>query len=84
MPEFTTEATIEIDVEEFVNSCSDADITDLIDVLIEQGCISQSNRVDNLLPSEEMWHDTVEKLKLIYLSLSNKEIEIIENIANRY
>jgi transcription initiation factor IIE alpha subunit len=88
MPKFyemvEVEAEVWVDVNEFIDSCSDKEIQKIITRLVEDGLIKKSdvkNPRDNVL--DEIWKGKVEKLFNNRLQLSNEEIEIIEKIANR-
>ena len=78
-------AYVEIEPEEFVGNCSNQEIEELVDILIEEGHLDgmpvTSNRHHNLL--DEEWVKIVSKLMRSRLLLSNEEEMIIKNIANR-
>ena len=88
MPKFyemvEVETEVWVDVEEFVNECSEKEIKKLIKVLIEDGHIKKSeikSKNHNLL--DEMWQEKVEKILNNRLSLSEEDINLIENIASK-
>jgi hypothetical protein len=84
MAEFSTYVNIE--PKEFVDNCSDGEIEELVDILIEEGYLNgipvTSDRHHNLL--DEEWAKTIGKLNRSRLLLSNEEEMIIKNIANRF
>jgi hypothetical protein len=84
MAEFS--AYVEIEPAEFVENCSNQEIEELVDILIEEGHLDgmpvTSDRHHNLL--DEEWSKMVGKLIKSRLFLSNEEEMIIKNIANRF
>ena len=84
MAEFSTYVNIE--PAEFVENCSNQEIEELVDILIEEGHLDgmpvTSDRHHNLL--DEEWAKTIGKLMKSRLFLSNEEEMIIKNIANRF
>ena len=88
MPKFyemiEAEAEVWVDVNDFIDECSDKEIKKIITRLVEDGLVKSGdvkNKKDNV--SDEMWKEKVEKLFNNRLQLSNEEIEIIEKITNR-
>jgi hypothetical protein len=88
MPKFyemvEVEAEVWIDVEEFVNECSEKEVNKLIKVLVEDGHIKRSeikSKNQNLL--DEMWQEKVEKILNNRLALTEEEIILVERIATR-
>ena len=77
---------VDIEPKEFVDNCSDGEIEELVDILIEEGHLDgipvTSDRHHNLL--DEEWVKIVGKLMRSRLFLSNEEEMIIKNIANRF
>ena len=90
MPTFyqDVEAEVDIDVEEFVYSCSAREIEKLIRYLVEEGNLPKTlttyTQTQNLSLNDTMWYETTEKIRGNRLSLTTEEIEIIENIAKRF
>ena len=83
MPDFYID-DLDISPGDFVDACSDREITQLIEILIEDGYISK----ESLLNSEGTYDDTSYTEALVKLSdsrlrLTNEEEEIIKKIANR-
>lgn len=83
MPDFSIE-DLDISPDEFINACSSREIDELIEILKEDGYISEE-----VLIETEGTHDHIMFIKaLIKLSesrlrLTNEEEEIIKKIANR-
>jgi predicted nucleotidyltransferase len=89
MPSFTsyveTDVDVDIDVEEFIDQCSDEDIDEIIQILIEQGRMTKLfTSSKHSLYTEQVWNETLNKLLINRLSLTNEEIEIIEKIVKRF
>lgn len=77
---------VDIEPKEFVDNCSDGEIEELVDILIEEGHLDgepvTSERHHNIL--DEEWVKIVGKLMRSRLLLSNDEEMTIKNIANRF
>jgi hypothetical protein len=77
---------VDIEPKEFVMNCSDGEIEELVDILIEEGYLDgmpvTSDRHHNLL--DEEWAKMIHKLMKSRLLLSAEEEMIIKNIANRF
>ena len=82
------EADIDIDVDELLEYCSNSEIEELIRLLLEKGklpkTLEKHSKSQNLTLNEKMWYETIEKLRSNRLSLTNEEIEYIENISKRF
>jgi hypothetical protein len=85
MPRFYAE-DMDIDVDEFLESCSSSEIDEVIDYLIDMGHIKPSQREDYEVLSlpEREFEDTLNKLHGKYRSLTKAEEEIIAAIAKRF
>lgn len=88
MPRFYQETNIDIDVEEFFEVCSDRDIEKFIQLLVEEGSLPETlekySKSQNITLNDKMWYETTEKLRRNRFSLTNEEIEYIENISKRF
>jgi len=77
---------VDIEPKKFVDNCSDGEIEELVDILIEEGHLDgipvTSDRHHNLL--DEEWVKIIGKLNRSRLLLSNDEEMTIKNIANRF
>jgi hypothetical protein len=77
---------VEIEPDEFIQNCSNSEIEDLVDILIEEGYLDgipvTSDRHHNLL--DEEWINLVGKLIKSRLLLSNEDEELIRSIANKF
>jgi len=90
MPTFyqDVEAEVDINVEEFVDQCSGREIEKLIRYLVEEGSLSKTlttyTQTQNLSLNDTLWYETIEKIRSNRLTLTDEEIDIIENIAKRF
>jgi len=95
MPEFTAE--IDIDPSEFISDCSSSEIDELIEILHEDGHLTEYFKLNEILdpnsyivivgPDANLmdieWSEVMVKLSRNRLMLSNEEEELIKKIANR-
>ena len=88
MPEFTSE--IDIDAEEFIDSCSKSELQELIDILVDDGWVirkvarnsSPSSERLNLLEIE--WTDMLGKLSNLRQRITPEEDEMLKNLVKKY
>jgi hypothetical protein len=87
MPDFNTE--IDIDAWDYISACSNREVKELIEALVEQGHLDSfneqvkvSNPQNNLFDDE--WWESLVKLRDSRHLLSNDEETLIRNIANRF
>lgn len=87
MPTFEGYADVDVEVDEFVSSCSRREIKDLIDVLIEEGHLTNiqpPTPVDERTMMEQEWIDLCEKLSHVRLQLSYEDENVIRDILKKY
>lgn len=88
MPTFYQDVELDVDIEEFVDECSDREIQELILYLVEEGRLPKTltgySQSQNLSLNDTMWYETIEKIGSNRLTLTDEEIDIIENIAKRF
>lgn len=77
------EVEVDIDVDDFVDSCSRREKEELIKKL-KQGDLWEEIASENLTLMEIEWNETLTKLANARLQLTNEEEEIIKKIANRF
>ena len=86
MPEF--ESYVDVDVDEFVSSCSKREIKELIECLVEDGHLEKNQFVkqpdDKKGVLEEEFLNKLEVLSTKYYSMSGEEVEFIDNLYNKY
>jgi hypothetical protein len=79
---------VDIDVDEFVNACSQREIKELINILKDDGHLHdpESNSLDLIDGSLEdsEWNDVLKKLAGIRLQMSVEDIAQISKIARKY
>jgi len=87
MPYFETYAEVQVEVDEFLSSCNEREIKEVIDKLKEGGHLSNINvpiPENEQLISDRNWNQTCQKLSEIRLQMSMEDIEVIENILKKY
>lgn len=86
MPNFDVETDIDIDIDDFVDACSKAEIIALIEYLEDEGHISkrfETNSIDKTF-SENDFEEKLTKIAANRFLLSDEEFQLIEKIANRF
>jgi hypothetical protein len=88
MPKFyemvEVETEVWVDVQEFIDQCSEKEIQKMIKILAEDGQIKKKDiKSKNNNLSDEMWQEKVEKILENRLILTDEEILVIEKIAGR-
>jgi hypothetical protein len=88
MPYFYSEAELDIDVDEFVDSCSNLEIKELILKLKKRGYLDSSNGIvtdtEDRNLGQIFYDQALSKLQNSYYQLSNEDIETIAAIAKKY
>lgn len=84
MPYFETE--LEVDVDDFLSSCTKSEIKELIEALQEDGWLVKESfaQTDKINLLDEEWLNVTNKLNNIRLRLSVEEEQMIKDIVNRY
>ena len=85
---YNVDVDVDIDVDDFLSECSNREIKELINALIEDGHLAKHP----LLPGHEekmgkMEEEFVNKLYVIsskYYSMTEEELEMINNLYNKY
>jgi hypothetical protein len=83
MPYIYTEVEVDIDVDDFVDSCSRREKEQLVKKL-KEGDLWEDTTSENLSLMELEWKETLTKLSNARLRLSNEEEAFIKKIANKY
>jgi hypothetical protein len=78
-----TEVEVDIDVDDFLESCSRREKEDLVRRLKELN-LWEETASENLSIMDLEWKETLAKLANARLQLTNEEEEIIKKIANKY
>jgi len=82
MPTFYTE-DVDIDPEEFVDSCSNREKRELVKVLAELG-YTHTGEVDSNSPLEIEHIDKCNLLASKFYSMSSEDLEVLETLYNKY
>jgi hypothetical protein len=83
MPQFYVDP-LDIDVDEFLSSCDEDEIKEIITFLKEDGWISGSNVQDKLGVLEKEFSEKLDKLKNSYYRIANEELDILDNLVKKY
>ena len=89
MPKFSeyTDVEFEVDVIDFLDECSEEDIDGLIDELEDRGYLLNMRKTTDEYShfDDDEWNKIILKLSNPYvrLILSNEDIELIKQIANK-
>jgi len=87
MPNFDVETDIDIDIEDFVDTCNKREIDELIDYLVECEYLPPtmlSEVISSKTFSEIDFEEKLTKIANNRFLLSDEEFELIEKIANRF
>lgn len=86
MPEFET--YVDVDVYDFVSSCSKREIKELIDALVEDGHLNASLIIDETSKNPtlmEIEHiETCSKLASVYHRMTTEECDVLKQISSKY
>ena len=84
MPDFYA-GDLDISPDEFVSACSESEINELVDILIDEGFIKRDILTDNTNNNvlDEIFNEALQKLAVSRHRLTNEEEEIIKIIASR-
>jgi len=82
----TVDIDVDIEIDEFVDSCSQRDIENLLKYLSNQGYLNKFGVPDEtkMTALEEQFADKLSFLSQKYHQMSIDEIEFIENLYNKY
>ena len=61
MPSFEPEE-LDIDVEDFIESCSNKEIEDMIEILIDSGYVEKIKSINNRSMLDNIWNENISKL----------------------
>ena len=91
MPNFkayNVDVDVDIDVDDFLSECSKREIKELINALIEDGHLSKHPLIpgydDKLSKMEEEFMGKLHVISSKYYSMTEEELEIINNLYNKY
>jgi CRP-like cAMP-binding protein len=82
----SVDVDVDIEIDEFVDSCSSRDIENLLRYLSNQGYMSKFGIPDEtkMTAQEERFAEQLASLSRRYHQMSSYEIEFIENLYNKY
>jgi hypothetical protein len=88
MPSFSPD-DFDVNVDDFLDECSESDIRDIIDYLIENDYISSEHKHSfkndsNICAAESMFEDEISKLHNNWNRLTAEEEQTILNITKRF
>ena len=84
MPNFYSEAEVDIDVNEFMDACSRHEIEEVIDYLKETGYLSHLKNDSNMSLNESEFENNLLAISGNYLNVTKEEEEVISKIAKRF
>jgi hypothetical protein len=87
MPYFYTEAEVDVEIDEFLSACSPKEIKNLIDILREDGHLTNIISPipkDKMTIMDEEWMNIIDKLSTLRLRMTSEEESIIKNIVKNY
>jgi uncharacterized protein YlzI (FlbEa/FlbD family) len=85
MPRFYTDAEVDVDVTEFMNSCNDHEINEVIHYLKQNDFLPKAvNNTSNISINEIEFEDNLTAISGNYLILTKEEEEVISKIAKRF
>jgi hypothetical protein len=85
MPEFDT--YVDVDVDDFISACSEREITELVDALIDEGHIPASagkGTNSNVGVLESIFIGKLDQLKESYYRLSQEDEKTLEDLFKKY
>ena len=82
----TVDIDVDIEIDEFVDSCSDRDMKNLVKYLSEQGHLGKFNMKDEskMTANEIEFNEQLIALSEKYYQMSVEEIKTIESLYNKY
>lgn len=91
MPNFTAynvDVDLDIDVDDFLSECSNREIKELINALIEDGHLNKNPLVldpkAKLSAAEEEYINKLHVISSKYYSMTEEELEMIDKLYNKY
>ena len=86
MPEFNYDGYVDIDPSDYVDACSDSEIEDLIECLIDYDYLKNTTKKVDEQESVMEWefNQIIEKITSNYIRLTSEEEEMLRKIASRF
>lgn len=81
-------ATIDINVDDFYDECTDTEKDELVYLLEEDGfygkMMDEFEMGSPISLMEDTFRDNIKKIMFNYQSLTDNELAVVENISNRF
>jgi hypothetical protein len=88
MPYFSTDAELDISIDDFLYECDSQDIKDLINALIEEGHLTPkqvfNHKASGVTPLEQDYISMCNKLSDKFYQMSNEDIQVLETLYKKY
>ena len=88
MPYFSTDAELDISIDDFLYECDSQDIKDLINALIEEGHLTPkqvfNHKASGVTPLEQDHISMCNKLSDKFYQMSNEDIQVLETLYKKY
>lgn len=88
MPYFYSDTEVDISVDEFLSECDSGDIKELIDALIEDGHLNQTqvfkHKASQASLLEQEHINMCDALSKNYYQMSNEDTQILETLYKKY
>ena len=85
---YNVDVDLDVDIDDFLSECSSREIKELIDTLIEDGHLEKhplvKNPDDKIGVLEEEFLTKLHLLSSKYYSMTEEELESINNLYNKY
>ena len=84
----TVDVDVDIGIDEFLESCNEREIKELIKALVEDGhlkpSVSTYQDTSKMTANEIEFHDKMDVLATKYYSMSNEDTEILGKLYEKY
>jgi hypothetical protein len=77
---------ISLDIEDILDDCTDHEIKDAIDWLVDNDFLKGTAVVvsDNVSPQEEEFYDMIDHLSGLYYQISVEDLQVIKEVIKKY
>jgi hypothetical protein len=77
---------ISLDIEDILDDCTDHEIKDAIDWLVDNDFLKGTAVVvsDNVSPQEEEFYDMIDHLSGLYYQISVEDLQVIREVLKKY
>jgi len=82
MPRFNSD--VDIDVDEFLNSCSKRELNEAIDYLVETGHVYRKDAASSKNILEQEWSEITRSISNCRLRISQEDEDALRKIAKKY